>query len=170
MSEALTQESAYASRRPPERVALYNPSFVALIVAQAAVGHESQSGSGMPFALAFLAVPIVLDQPTRQQLPKQARHKMAAWLQAHPVLRAGLARRAESLVTEVRAGVRHGLRAERLTIHDSLLTASKPAIKRKGVSLSSEVDEILRRAEFVGGWFGLSGAPAGIYALWRVQP
>ncbi len=63
--------------RPAQRDALYNPPFVALILAQAAAEHERRAGDGLPFALAFLAAPIILHGPTRQALPKQARSKMA---------------------------------------------------------------------------------------------
>jgi hypothetical protein len=156
--------------RPAERDALYNPPFIALILAQAAVEHERRTDDGLPFALAFLAAPIVLHGPTRQALPKQARSKMALWLEEHPVQRAGLGRRAATLVPAVRAGIRFGLRTRSLILEDAMLTAAKPKVTSNEIMLSAEVDDILKRAGFVGGWFGLAGPASSIYALWRVKP
>jgi hypothetical protein len=62
-----------------------------------------------------------------------------------------------------------GLRANVLKLEDGLL-AGKPPRRRKSVDLSEEVDEILKRAKFVGAWLGVSGPPVGQYALWRVRP
>jgi hypothetical protein len=156
--------------RPAERDALYNAAFMALILAQAAAEHEARTDSGLPFSLAFLVAPIVLHAPTRQALPRQARSKMAPWLEAHQVQRAGLGRRAASLVPAVRAGIRHGLRSGALALNEATLTALRPKVQSDDVVLSAEVDEILKRAQYVGGWFALAGSPSGIYALWRVKP
>jgi hypothetical protein len=170
MSDLPIDAPSPAARRPIERDALYNPAFIALILAQAARGHQKHASAPMPLSLAFLAAPIVLHGPTRQALPRQARSKMGAWLELHPVLRAGLGGRAASLVPAVRTGLRHGLRSGALNLESAGLTASKPKLSASAIELSTEVDEILKRSEYVGGWFALSGAPSGIYALWRVKP
>lgn len=156
--------------RPTERDTLYNAAFMALILAQAAAGHQARADSGLPFSLAFLVAPIVLHGPTRQALPPQARSKMALWLEEHPVQRAGLGHRAASLVPAVRAGFRYGLRSGILALNDAMLTAPKPKVKSVDITLSAEVDDILKRARYVGGWFALTGSASGIYALWRVKP
>jgi hypothetical protein len=156
--------------RPAERDALYNPAFIALILARAAAEHERRTGDGLPFALAFLVAPIVLHGPTRRELPKQARSKMALWLEEHPVQRAGLGRRAASLVPPVRAGIRYGLRSRTLILEDANLTAAKIGVPGDEITLSAEVNNILTRASFMGGWFALAGPASSIYALWRVEP
>lgn len=95
---------------------------------------------------------------------------MALWLEEHPVQRAGLGRRAASLVPAVRAGIRYGLRSGVLALNDATLTAPRPKVKSDEIMLSGEVDDILKRAGYVGGWFALAGSASGIYALWRVKP
>lgn len=170
MSEITNDAIPLPGGRPAERDALYNPAFVALILAQAAAEHERRAGDGLPFSLAFLVAPIVLHGPTRQALPKQARSKMALWLEEHPVQRAGLGRRAASLVPAVRAGIRYGLRSGSLILEDAILTAPKPKVTSDEIMLSAEVNEILKRGSFIGGWFALAGPVSGIYALWRVRP
>ena len=170
MSDVMRLVDPRPGGRPAERDALYNPAFIALILAQAATGHEARVGSGLPFSLAFLVAPIVLHGPTRDALPRQARSKMAPWLEEHPVQRAGLGRRAASLVPAVREGIRYGLRSSALALNDATLSAPKPRLKSEDIMLSAEVDDILKRAGYVGGWFALAGSVSGIYALWRVMP
>jgi hypothetical protein len=169
MSEA-SDEVPRPTRRPIERESLYNPAFIALIIAQAVAGYEARTTRGMPVSLVFLAVPVALHGPTREALPRQARSKMATWLEDNPLLRAGLAPRARSIADEVRAGLRRGLHSGVVTLENSTLSSARPSLKGKDIELSTEVTRIMNRAKFVGGWFGTSGPPAGIYALWRVRP
>lgn len=170
MSDLTRHASAFPGGRPAERDALYNAAFMALILAQAAAEHEARADSGLPVSLAFLVAPIVLHAPTRQALPLQARSKMAPWLEEHPVQRAGLGPRAASLVPAVRAGIRYGLRSRALALNGATLTAPRIKVKSDGIMLSAEVDDILKRSGYVGGWFALAGSASGIYALWRVKP
>lgn len=152
-----------------ERDALLNPALLAVLLAQAAAGHRRRTDAPMPMSLAFLAAPIVLHGPTRRALPTRVTAKPGAWLDDHPLLRAGFAVRARSVAPAVRAGMREGLRAGVLElVGDSLV--GHPPKRSAALKLSSEVDEIFKRAEFVGGWLGLAGPPVGSFAMWRVRP
>jgi hypothetical protein len=62
-----------------------------------------------------------------------------------------------------------GLRTEVLALDDGLLRG-RPPRRRPGFQWSEEVDDILRRADFLGGWLGLAGDPTGLYGLLRVRP
>jgi len=61
------------------------------------------------------------------------------------------------------------LRAGALTLTADQVSGQPPR-RPPGLTLSNEVEDILKRAEFVGGWLGLAGSPAAIYAMWRVKP
>lgn len=156
-------------QRPTEREALLNPAFIALVLARAAAGHERRTGEPMPLALAFLAVPIALHAATRQALPRRVTSRLGPWLEANPVLRAGFALRARATAPAVRAGLREGLRSHALHLSGERIVG-RPPRNRPSVVLSDEMREIFKRAEFVGGWLGLAGSPAGSYAMWRVRP
>lgn len=156
-------------RRAAERDALLNPAFVALVVAHAAYGHKNRTGSPMPVSLCFLVAPIVLHGPTRQALPRRVTAKPGGWLDDHPLLRAGFAMRARAVAPAVRAGLREGLRAGALELDGESIVGHPPR-RRPEVALSAEVEEILKRAEFTGGWLGLAGPPVGTFAMWRVRP
>lgn len=155
--------------RPSERAALLNPAFMALLLSHVAAGHAKRAERFLPISLAFIAPPILLHGPTREALPKRATTKLGGWLEQHPIIRAGFPGRAEAISPAIRSGLRMGLRTGTLRLEEGSL-ASKPPRRRKSVVLTDEVEEILKRANFVGGWLGVSGPPAGQYALWRVRP
>lgn len=161
--------SAHDRSRQSERAALLNPALLALVLARAAAGHEKRTGSLMPLSLCFLVVPIVLHGPTRHALPTRVTAKPGGWLNDHPVIRAGFAARARSLAPAVRAGLRDGLRAGLVEVVGDCLKGHLPK-RVSSVELSAEVEDILKRAEFAGGWLGLAGPPVGSFAMWRVRP
>lgn len=150
--------------------ALYNPAFIALILRLASAEHARRVNAPLPFALSFLVPPIVLHEPTRAALPAQARSKMGVWLDNNPVLRAGLGARAASLAPAVRAGIRYGIHSGALTLDETGLGAPRRTRRNSDVALSTEVEDIIKRAGYVGGWFALAGSASSIYALWRVRP
>jgi len=112
---------------------------------------------------------MALHAPTRAALPRKVTVKLGSWLSANPLLRAGFPARASAVAPAVRAGLREGLRAGVLEIAGDRIAGHAPR-RRPTVDLSAEVEDILNRAEFVGGWLGLAGPPAGSYALLRVRP
>jgi hypothetical protein len=155
--------------RPAERDALLNPAFLALVLARAARGHHQRTERPMALSLCFIVAPIVLHGPTRAALPRKITARFGGWLDAKPLLRAGLAARAQATAPAVRAGLREGLRADVLTLAGDEI-AGKPPRRQAALTLSDEVEDIFKRAEFVGGWLGLAGSPEAIYAMWRVKP
>jgi hypothetical protein len=165
----MSDVSAQVRPRPPERDALLNPAFVALLLAYAARGHHKRMERPLPLSLCFLVAPLVLHAPTRSALPRRVTARFGGWLDANPLLRAGMANHARAAAPAVRSGLREGLRAGALTLSDDLV-AGRPPGRPPDLTLSVEVEDILKRAEFVGGWLGLAGSPAAIYAMWRVKP
>jgi hypothetical protein len=155
--------------RPSERDALLNPAFIALILAYAARGHHKRTDGPMALSLCFVVAPMVLHEPTRGALPRKVTARFGGWLDTNPLLRAGMPSRARAVAPAVRSGLREGLRGGVLTLSDDKV-AGHPRRRPRGLTLSDEVDDILKRAEFAGGWLGLAGSPAAIYAMWRVKP
>lgn len=50
-------------RQPQEQVRLLNPAFLGALIYSASKGYEEESdGSGLPYALAFVALPAVLQK------------------------------------------------------------------------------------------------------------
>jgi hypothetical protein len=155
--------------RRDERESLLNPAFLAILLANAAQGHEKARERTMPVSLAFLIAPIVLHRPTREALPSRSNSRFGGWLDEHPVLRAGFPTRAATVRPAVQAGLRMGLRANLLELRDGNVRGIPPR-RKKSVRLSTEVSDIFGRAKFVGGWLGGAGSPTGLYDLLGVRP
>jgi Family of unknown function (DUF6521) len=155
--------------RRDERESLLNPAFLAILLAYAAKGHEKAHERPMPISLAFVIPPLALHGPTREVLPSRSSQRFGGWLEKHPVLRAGFARRARTVRPAVQAGLRMGLRADVLTLEDGKLNGTPPR-RRRLVRLSEESEDILKQARFLGAWLGAAGSPTGLYDLLGVRP
>src|SRR6202521_325469 len=84
--------------RPAEVANLLNPAFCGWIIFQCVKSHIDESdGRPMPYALAFLVLPLVLHRYTRETMKSTTRH-LQVWLNGNQQSKIGLAERARSLV------------------------------------------------------------------------
>jgi hypothetical protein len=123
----------------------------------------------MPWSLPFLIAPLVLHRQTREALPSRITSHWARWVTNNPVLQAGFAPRALSLVEPVRDGLRFGLRLGilRLVEGSALTGGLAPDAK---VESSGDVAAIIRSAGFVGRWLTRLDQPSTAFALLGVSP
>lgn len=158
--------------RPPEQARLLNPAFVGATIWSCARGYASVRGPGLPFALAFVGVPIALHKATREELPRSTRTSMASWLAENPRALVGFAERALALVPVVKEGVLFGSSGQMLTLDGAhLVAADRPrSMARFEREATDEVKACIKKAELVGKWFAGSGDYATIMALWGVAP
>lgn len=148
---------------------MLNPALITAVTAAAAEGYEGVARQPLPGSLPFLVAPLVLHRDTRDALPRQISTHWARWVFAHPVLQAGFAARALSLVEPVRDGLRFGLShgALRLTT-DGSLTGGLAA--KAQVGETGDVAAVIRSARFVGRWLTKLDRPATAFALFGVAP
>lgn len=163
--------TAVADTRPIEERALFNAAFLALLVRRATDEHERRSG-GRPFPtmLAYLALPLALHGPTRRQLPSNVTAQMGEWIHAHPDAAAGLGDRARALRPLVSAGLRLGLAQGVLTADAGALRANALPRRPRGMARSTEVDQCIDKAGFLGRWFSEQPDPVTTLALWGLRP
>jgi ABC-3C biological conflict system middle component len=156
------------AQRPVEHRTLLNPAFLAVIVAEAASGHHTESGRPLPFALAFLAVPLVLHEPTREALPTIAT-SMYAWLDRQPEARVYIPPLARQFVPHTREAVRFGAR------HGGLEFAAGGAVTAVALATprpNTQTTELRRcrdRARFTGRWLARAGDPGTVLASWGLS-
>jgi len=159
--------------RPQEEACLFNPAFLGLELWFIAAGYSEQTGKGIPFELAFVALPLSLHRSTREALPHSIRTSLAAWLEDNTDLRVGFPDRARGLAPFVREailfGSAHGLLAVAERGRLLALPMQRP-LKHYLSEATEEVRNCLLRAEFVGRWFGVSGTSTTIMSLWGVTP
>ena len=158
------------SRRPAEVRSLLNPAFCSLLLRRAAQGYSSKGNGGLPIALAFLILPVVLHKRTREAMPGTARSRMHVWMRENPSIRLGFADRATALVPFAREALLFGL------THSSLRLASGGALEagRVGDAFRSPAGREVRACMDAAFLFGKLLAAAGdagtILSAWGVRP
>lgn len=158
--------------QPREEARLLNPAFIAALLWASADGHGAEVGTGLPYPLSFIALPVVLHRPTRTTLPSTKRTSLAAWLSANPRALVGFSHRASALVTTVKGGLLFGCREGLFSMDDERIQAgprpkSMASFERE---TTDEVKDCLKRARFVGRWFAGAGQSGTVMALWGVAP
>ncbi|WP_442929789.1 three component ABC system middle component [Micromonospora sp. WMMC241] len=157
------------TERLPEAAALFNPAFTARVLTESVSGYFEGSGEAMPFPMAFLALPLVLHEETRQALPRNRRKRFAAWIAENPWIVATFASRAPETVELTREGLRLALRTGMIRVANEggLLLGTRP----RPVPTAQSVDVVacVRAARIVGLWFQTTDI-ATAFALLGVRP
>ena len=134
-------------------------------------GYFEEARVGLPFALAFVVLPIVLHKASRDALPRQIRTRMHAWLQSHEELRITFADRARDLVPITRQallfGAQHGLLS--ITREEGVMPGGR-AVARGRWPADAEMAACWKEAHFLGRWLTRSGTPTTTYVLWGIRP
>jgi hypothetical protein len=155
--------------RQREEALLFNPAFLATLLAAAASDHERVADSGLRWPLAFIVPALVLFADTREELPANTNARLLNWISAHPQVRAQLAPRARALGPFVRESVRFGMGQGALTFLGDRLHSSLDAASLRAAT-SGEAQECVTRAAFFGRWFAGVVDVASIYALLGIAP
>ena len=161
--------------QPVEQARLLNPAFLGALLCSAADGYikEAQGSGGLNYALSFIALPIVLQKGTRDALPKSKATSMIAWMSANPLAQVGFADRARALSPLVKDAILVASRGGiiRLQGTEVISVASPKRLAGYDSATSSgEVRDCLKKANFVGRWFAVSGEYTTVMALWGVRP
>lgn len=144
-----------------------------MVIWQAAHGCSSESDRLLSIEEAFLVLPTVLHERTRNALPIQIRTSLAVWCQQHPIERGRIADRSRHLVPYTREALIFGGQRGALSLERGSVDASAAVNRSVSSTLRSsslEVQTCARRALFVGRWFGRAGGPATVMALLGVRP
>jgi hypothetical protein len=169
MSEVTQWPATPWSTQPVEEATLFNPGFIATILASAARSHADTASHGMPWTLLFLVPAVVLYEDTRQVLPQTTNARFVNWITANPAAWTRIPQRARSLATVVREGARFGLRAGALEF-DGASVASSVDVRRLRRSTEGEAGACVTSAAFVGRWWSKTADPSVIYALFGISP
>jgi hypothetical protein len=158
--------------RPPEIANLFNPAFCGILLTRAVCGYTSEAGMGMPLALTFLALPIVLHEQTRDLLPPSKSTWMIQWLQRNPQVRVGFAARVQSLSSCTRECLLFMTAHGHLRMADSgrLLEGAPFGSIAKLFRRSAELKKCVSKAELIGKMFAKAGKPPTIFAFWGIRP
>ncbi|MCH8616689.1 DUF6521 family protein [Sphingomonas sp. SM33] len=155
-----------------ERIRLLNPAFTGATIARATEGYVEVTGSGLPFAYAYLIAPFVLHSETRSKLPGSLATRLLPWTEKFGEVIATFPQRVAELSPYSSKGIllaTLGGLAE-LSGDASLFAKPNASLKRyTGQSGSTEVENILKKSHFVGKWLAAAGTPATVFTALGVR-
>ncbi|QAY66368.1 three component ABC system middle component [Paenibacillus protaetiae] len=154
-------------QRPTEVANLLNPAFCGYILREYVKSYENETGSGVPFELMFLLLPIVLHRHTRDQLPSTIRTHLQAWLQSNPEIRIGFANRVNDLIIITREAMIFLINKGYLSESNGVFLATDKRYKR--FPIDDEIKEFVNKSKFIGRWFSSSSSTT-IYTMWGICP
>ncbi|MGH8614688.1 MAG: ABC-three component system protein [Gammaproteobacteria bacterium] len=159
--------------RTAEEAHLLNPAFSGLLITRAVDEYTRSAAQPLPYALAFLVLPVVLHKRTREALPGSVSTSLAVWLQAKPETRVGFAARTRALLPFTREAIAFLLARGVLIVAEAGGLGRGPTDVRgiaRVARMSDEVASCITSAQLVGRWFARSGSPHSIIALWGLRP
>jgi len=165
----------WAERAHEERH-LLNPAFCSSLLwaaARGAVSRASSPRASLSFLEAFLILPVVLHQKTRKTIPNILSSSLPVWINAQPLIVASLPNRARSLVPYTKEAIAFGGRYRLISVNADQIFGSAEAERLMNRMLrqsSEEVQECMKKAEFLGKWFAHTGAPETIFTLLGIRP
>ncbi|WP_370446115.1 three component ABC system middle component [Cryobacterium sp. Y29] len=156
-------------RRPQPASDILNPAISAVCVAWCTARFERDTGTVLPWSLAFLVAPLTLHAPTRARFPRSLATHFPSWVNDNADVLAGFPARAKSFAPYVREGLRFGLRTGLLSLEpDAGLHAT--IAEHTKVAPHTELRSIAVASALTGGWFARSGSPANIFTQLGVRP
>lgn len=162
------------SNRVVEEANLFNPALCAVLLAEASKDFISKASRPLPFALAFLVLPVVLHRSTREALPGSTVTSLLPWIQENREHLVEFSTRVQRLRAISREAILFGIQTRVLSL--STEGALVLGQKRRSVTttrtplFTAEARECAERSGFLGRWFAVAGSTATIYAAWGVAP
>ncbi len=161
-------------KRVVEEANLFNPAFCAVLLAKTSEEFTKKTQQPLPFALAFLVLPVVLHRGTRSALPGSTVTSLLPWVQEHREQLVNFSGRVQSLRPITREAILFGTQNETLAVAGSggiAVGARKVSATEKKTGLfTDEARECVERAGFLGRWLAAAGTPATIYSAWGIAP
>lgn len=162
------------AHRAVEEANLFNPAFCGAILARTSENFAKKAGRELPFALAFLVLPIVLHRATREALPASTITSLLPWIQENKQLIVDFPVRAQRLRDISREAILFGVQHETLAVTPdgalSLGAKHRSPTERRTPLFTAEARECMERAAFLGRWLAAAGSTASIFAAWGVAP
>lgn len=158
-------------KRPVEIANLLNASFCSILLKDSIAGFNQENTQGMPYALSFIILPLVLHKPTRECLPRIITTQFHAWLERNQEVRIGFAGRARQLVPYTKEAIVFGMEAGIITIAgNGRLALGKKSLINNSWNSETEAANCRKKALFVGRWLARGGKVSTIFILWGICP
>lgn len=150
---------------------LLNPAFCGEVIRRAGLSYNAAGEQSLfPFSLAFLVLPIVLHKRTREALPKSTATYFHSWVELNEHLFIDFAERTRELLPYSREALLFLSHHKAIYIEGNGIAVTHYKKTTSRDEHGQEVNEIFKRAEFLGRWFKQTGNEQTIYMFLKIQP
>lgn len=162
------------NNRSKEVANLLNPAFCCVALTTSIINYSNAKNIGMPVILAYIILPVLLNDKSRNELPKRTNTSLASWLDDHFNIRLILQEMIIPYKPYVKESILFGL------VHDWLFLTNtgelKSSLNKNKINkiiennYKGDTKDFFIRSRFLGKWFALSGTTETVMALWGVKP
>jgi len=156
-----------------EEFGLFNSAYTGFILYTSITEFVSFKPDGMHCALAFVTVPMAMNQLIASKLPTTYKTPIASWVTSNEGLLSDFAEQAESYNPIVRAAISFLLDRRLLAINDSgyFFLGENGLVKNPALfSKSSDMSSALSASRFLGKWFSHAPSTETIFAQLGIRP
>ena len=157
-------------RVPADAAALFNPAYCAAILHRLCSGYQFGGERGIPYALPFLALPIVLHEASAERLPSSARSRLHSWLLDNPEILIGFTDRARSLAPFVRDATSFALKYQIIQLVESDRLAASKSNRVAEWEKQPYNSATAKRAVILGKLLSQINEVSTIFTLFGVRP
>ena len=150
---------------------LFNPAFCGEIIRIAIKEYNKHSKTEFPYAFAFLILPIVLHNDTRNRMPRSVKTYFFVWVEKNDDLFFDFAKRTKSMVKYTKEAIMFLLVHKKLEINeDAKIIANGSGLKIMKKDDYEEYNNILKKAAMLGKWLSTTSDVKSIYSFLRITP
>lgn len=156
-------------KRPLELANLFNPAYLAILINKISEGYKTQSSYNLPYAVTFLAIPLIIFPSYSQLLPRTPATKLHAWLAENQEILYEFPELASSVSPYVREAILFGI------LHDLFELSESQGIYFKKTNIKKiEKDQknidVLKKAVLVGKLLGQVNHTQSLFSIFGVRP
>ncbi len=156
-------------KRPIELANLFNPAFLAVLIAKVSEGYKTKSLDDLPYSVAFLAIPLIIYPSLNQQLPTSAQSKLHLWLSENQDVLFEFPDLARSLSPYVREAISFGVSHQVLELSKQAYLAPTK-VKLKEWEKHPKNSEFSKKALLVGKLLGQTKQTSSLFSFFGVCP
>ena len=162
-------------RYPDELVNLYNPAYVAGLIYLSGINYQTKKKQGMPLYFAYIVLPLLAVDNTRERVPSKATGRLADWVSKNADAFINFPERVIALKPFVASGLVYLKKHKLVDLQNGVeLVFRKKASLLKSIgeaTLSSEhVREELDRAPILGRLLAGESDTASVLAYFGLMP
>jgi hypothetical protein len=154
--------------RPLTVANLLNPAFCGEVIRRCITEYQKINSVGLPFQLAFLVLPIILNKQIRESLPKTSGKNFVAWIEENQIIKKDLPNIIKNIVPYSQESIMFLMMYEIIKINENgnfeVMTKSKP------INEENEVTDCYKKSELLGKLFAKAETSQFIFINLGIKP